>query len=126
SLVVEDLFPIWTAVLAIAETVRVEATELALGGDIVESVPFDIRRTCRRRQQELPQAAVHSRRHVLPKERAILHPKGHEHAALFLKRGVHVPDVVGTYINRIAGNHGTAKRFVSQLDAPDDVPPSGR
>src|SRR4030095_12442167 len=126
SLVVEDLFPIWTAVLAIAETMRVEATELALGGNVVESVPFDIRRTCRRRQQELPQATVHSRRHVLPKKRAILHPKGHEHAALVLKGGIHMPGVVGTNIDRIAGNHGTAKRFVSQLDAPDDVSPSSR
>ena len=34
--------------------------------------------------------------------------------------------VVGTDIDRIAGNDGTAKRLVSQLDAPDDVPPGGR
>src|SRR4030095_1061697 len=36
SVVFEDLFLIWTTVLAIAETMRVEATELALGGDIVQ------------------------------------------------------------------------------------------
>jgi hypothetical protein len=69
------------------ETLRVEAAELALGGDIVQTVPFHIRRTCRRRQQELPQPSVHSRGHVLPKERAIRRPKGLEHAALFLKGG---------------------------------------
>ena len=126
SVVLEDLLPIRTIVLAIAETLRVEATELALGGDIVQSVPFHIRRTCRRRQQELPQSALHSRGHVLPKERAIRHPKGHEHAALFLKSEVHLPGVVGTHIDHIAGNHGTTKRVVSQLDAPDDVPPGGR
>ena len=60
SVVLEDLFPIWTTVLAIEETLRVEATELAFGGDIVQTVTFHIRCTCRRRQQELPQAALHS------------------------------------------------------------------
>src|SRR5688572_13669333 len=54
SVVLENLFAIWTAVLAIAETLRVEATELALGGDVVQAVPFHIRRTRRRREQELP------------------------------------------------------------------------
>src|SRR6185436_3775338 len=63
----------------------VEAAELALGGDIVQTVPFYIRRTCRRRQKELPQSALYSRGQVLPKESAIRRPKGHEHAALVLK-----------------------------------------
>ena len=54
SIVFEDLFPMWTIVLTIAETLRVEATELTLGGDIVQPVAFNIRSTCRRRQQELP------------------------------------------------------------------------
>src|SRR5258705_11022055 len=94
SVVLEDLFPIWTTVLAIAETLRVEATELALGGDIVQAVSFHIRRTCRRRQQELPQAALHSRGHVLPKEGAIPRSKGHEHAPPFLKGGILLPCVV--------------------------------
>ena len=39
---------------------------------------------------------------------------------------VHVPCVVGAHVDRIADNHGTTKRFVSQLDTPDDVPPGGR
>src|SRR5947207_12340494 len=91
SLILEDFLPIRTIVLAIAETLRVEATELTLGGDIVQPVTFHIRRTCCRRQQELPQATLHSRGHVLPKERAIRRPKGHEHAALFLKSDVHLP-----------------------------------
>ena len=80
----QGLFPIRTIILAIAETLCVEATELALGGDVVQTVPFYIRRTRRRRQQELPQASLHSRGHVLPKELAIRHSKGHEHAAFFL------------------------------------------
>ena len=104
--VLEDLLPIRTSVLAVAETLRVEGTELALGGDIEQSVPFHIRRTCCRRQHELLQAALHFRGHVLPKERAIRRPEGHEHAALFLKVGVHVPGVVDTHIDGIAGNHG--------------------
>ena len=37
-----------------------------------------------------------------------------------------MPGVVGAHIDRIAGNHGTAIRFVSQLDTPDDVPAGGR
>ena len=64
GVVLEDLFPIRAIVLAIAETLGVEATELALGGDIVEPVPFHIRRTGRRRQQELPQTSLYSRGHV--------------------------------------------------------------
>ena len=74
GVVLEELFPIRTIVLAIPETLRVEATELALGGDIVQPVLFHIRRTGRRRQQELPQASFHARGDVLPKERAsVLH-----------------------------------------------------
>ena len=115
-----------TTILAIAEALCVEAAELALGGDIVQTVPFYIRRTRRRRQQELPQAALHSRGQVLPEESAIRHPKGHEHAALFLKGGVQLPGVVGTHVDRIARNHGTAERLASQLDAPDDVSPGRR
>ncbi len=34
TLVCEDLFPIWTIVLTIVETVRIEATEVAIGGDV--------------------------------------------------------------------------------------------
>jgi len=47
---------------------------------------------------------------VLPKEGAIRHSKGHEHAAVFLKGGIHLPGVVGTHIDHIAGNHETTKR----------------
>ena len=126
GVVLEVLFPIPARVLAIAETPCVEATELALGGDIVQPVPFHIRRTGRRRQQELPQASLYARGHVLPKERPIRHPKGHEHPAILLAGGVQVPGVVGPHIDRIVSNHRTAKRLVSQLDTPDDVPPSGR
>ena len=53
-LVCEDLLPIWTIVLTIAETLRVEATELTLGGHVVQAVAFNIRSTGRRRQQPLP------------------------------------------------------------------------
>ena len=80
TLFLEDLFPIGTIVLAIAETLRVEAAKLAFGGDVVQPVAFDIRSTGRRRQQPLPQAALHPRGHILPKERAIRRPKRHEHA----------------------------------------------
>ena len=96
------------------------------GGDIVQPVPFHIRSTCGRWQQELPQASLHSRGHVLPKELAMRRPKCHKHAAFFLIGGVHVPGVVGAHIDRIAGNYGTAKRLISQLYTSDDVPPSGR
>ena len=126
SVVLEDLLPIRTIVLAITETLCIEATELALGGDVVQPVPFHIRRTCRRRQQELSQTSLYSRGHVLPKEFAILRVKCHEHAGFFLEGGVHVPCVVGAHIDRIADNDGTTKRFVSQLDTPDDVPTGGR
>ena len=37
-----------------------------------------------------------------------------------------MPGVVGAHIDRIASNHGTTKRFGSQLDTPDDVPTGGR
>src|SRR5262249_7077286 len=124
--VLENLFPIWTIVLAITETLCVQATELALGGDIVQPVSFHIRRTCVRRQQELTEASLHSRGYVLPKELAIGCPKGHEHAAFFLVSGIHVSGVIGAHIDHITSNHGAAKRLVSQLNAPDDVPPSGR
>ena len=123
SVVLEELVQIRAIVLAIAEALRVEAAQLALGGDVVQAVAFHIRRAGRRRQQELPQAAFHSRGHVLPEERAIRRPKGQEHAALVLEGGVHLPGVVGADIDHVAGNHGTAKRLVSQLDAPDDVAP---
>src|SRR5499433_3434315 len=79
SVVLKKLFPIRTIVLAIAETLCVQATELALRGDIVQTVPFHIRSTCGRRQQELPQASLHSRGYVLPKELAIRRSKGLEH-----------------------------------------------
>ena len=126
TLAFEDLFPIWTIVLTIVETLRVEGTELTVGGDVVQPLAFNIGSTCRRRQQPLPQAALHPRGHILPKERAIRHPKRHEHARIFLKGRVDLPGIVGTDIDHIAGNHGTAIHFVSQLDAPDDVPPRGR
>src|SRR4030095_2132546 len=80
SFVLEELFLIWTTVLAIAETLRVEATELALGGHVVQPVPFHMRCTSRRRQQELAQTALHSWGHILPKERTILRSKSHEHS----------------------------------------------
>ena len=124
--VLEGLVPIRTAVLAVAETLRVEAAELALRGDVVQTVPFDIRRARRRRQQELPQAALHARGQVLPEESAIRHPKGHEHAGLVRERGVQPPGVVGTHVDGIARDHGTAERLVSERDAPDDVPPGRR
>src|SRR5687767_10755524 len=126
SIVLKNFLPIWTIVLAIAETLRVEATELALGGDVVQTVPLHMRRARRRRQQELPQTAPNSRCHVLPKEFTIRHSKRHEHAALFLKSGVHLSAIVGTYIDHIAGNYGTPKRVVSYFNAPDDVLPGGR
>ena len=40
SVVLEDLFPIRAVVLAVAETLRVEAAELALGGDVVQAGPL--------------------------------------------------------------------------------------
>ena len=117
---------IGTAVLAVAEALRVEGPELALGGDIEQPVAFDVGRTRRRRQQELAQAALHARRHVLPEERAVRGAEGHQHAALVPKRGVHLPGVVGPHVDRIAGHDGTAEGVVAQLDAPDDVPSGGR
>src|SRR5678816_4430300 len=82
GVVFEGLFTIWTSVLAIAEPLRVQTSELAVGCNVIQSVPINVWRTCRRRQQEVPQAApLHSRGHVLPKERAILRSKGHEHTA---------------------------------------------
>src|SRR5689334_483952 len=80
SVAFEELFAIWTIVLTIAEAFRVEATELTLGGDVVQPVAFNVRNTRRRRQQPVPKAALHPRSHVLPKERTISHPKSHEHA----------------------------------------------
>src|SRR5215813_4748027 len=120
SVVLADLFPIRTTI-AIAETLGVEATKLTLSGDVIQPVPFYIRCTCRRWQQEIPQAALYSRGHVLPKERAIRDSKSHEHACSVLKGGVHLPGIVGAYIDHIAGNNGTTKRLVSQLDAPEYV-----
>ena len=64
--VLGDLIPMRTIVVAIAETTRVEATELAFGRDVEQPVPFHVRRARRRRQQELPQTSLDSRRHVLP------------------------------------------------------------
>jgi hypothetical protein len=125
SVVVEHLLPIGPIVLAITETLCVEATELALSGDIVQPVPFHIRRTGGRSQQELSQTSLYSRGHVLPKEFAILRSKCGEHPGFFLIEGVQVPCVVGAYIDCIASNHGTTKRLVSQLDTPDDVPAGG-
>ena len=43
-----------------------------------------------------------------------------------VKVGVQLPGVVGTHVDRVARHHGTAERLVSQLDAPDDVPPGRR
>jgi hypothetical protein len=80
SVVFEDLFPIWTIVLVIAETLRVEATELTLSGDVIQPIAFNIRSTCRGRQQELPEATFYPRSEILPKERAVVYPKRHEHA----------------------------------------------
>src|ERR1041385_5747605 len=79
SLVFEDLLSIWAIVRMSAETFRVEATELTFGGDIIQAVAFDIWSTCRRRQQEIPQTTLHPLSHILPKERSIRRPKGHEH-----------------------------------------------
>src|SRR5262249_35362584 len=98
SLVLEELFPIRTIVFTIAKTLCVEAPEWALRRDIVQPVTFHIRCACSRRQQELSQASLHSRGHVLPKKLAIGGPKGHEHAAIFLVVGVHVSGVVSAYI----------------------------
>jgi hypothetical protein len=49
-------------------------------------------------------------------------PEGHEHAALFLRRGSCAGRCRSPH-RRIVYNHGTAKGLVSQLDTPDDVPP---
>src|SRR5262245_24523223 len=122
----QQLLPIWTIVLTITKTLRIETTELTLGGDIVHPVPFHIRRTCRRRQQELPQTSLYARGRVLPKKFAIHRSKCEEHAGFFLAGGIHVPCVVSAHIDHIANNHGTTKRLVPQLDAPDDVPTGGR
>ena len=73
--VLKELFPLRTVVLAIEEPLCVEGTELALGGDVVHPLPFHIRRARRRRQQELPQALLDARGHVLPEERAIRRPE---------------------------------------------------
>jgi hypothetical protein len=60
--------------------VPLEAAELALGGDVAQPVAFNIRSTCRRRQQPVPQTVLQPRSHILPKERAIRRPKRLEHA----------------------------------------------
>src|SRR6185369_17506719 len=86
---------------SVTNTIYVEATELTLGGDVVQPVPFHIRCACRRRQEELSQAAVHSRSYVLPKERAISHAKRHEHTCIFPKGVIHLPRIVGTDIDHI-------------------------
>ena len=122
GVVMEDLVPIGTVVLAITETLCVEATELAVGGDVGQPVPFHIRRTRRRRQQELSQPSLYAWGHVLPEECAILRVKRHEHAGFFLDGGIQLPCVVGAHIHHIADNDGASERFVSQRDAPDDVP----
>ena len=122
SVVLEDFILIRAVVRAITETLRVETSQLALGGDVVQPVSFHVRRACRRRQQKLSQTSLDSRSHVLPEELAILRLKCHEHAGVFLESGVHVPGVVGAHIDRIATNHGTTVRFVSERDTPDDVP----
>src|SRR5947209_19692717 len=75
-------------ILAIAQVMRVETTELALGGDIVEPVAFNIRRAGRRRQEELSEAALDSRGLVLPKEFAIRCSKSHKNAAFLLAGGI--------------------------------------
>ena len=106
SVVLEDFILIRTVVRAITETLRVETSELALGGDVVQPVPFHVRRTGRRRQQKLSQTSLYSRSHVLPEELAILRLKCHEHAGVFLVGGVHVPCVVGAHIDRIAAATG--------------------
>jgi hypothetical protein len=124
--VLEGLIPKRTVVLAIAETLCVEGAELALGGDVEESVPVHIGRARRRRQQELSQSPLDSRGYVLPKETAVLRVECEENARFFREGGVPVPGVVGADIDRIADDHGTTERVVSQIDAPDDVPAGGR
>src|SRR6187399_515458 len=111
SVVLEEFMLIRAVVSTITETLRVETSELALGGNVVQSVSFHIRRTCRRRQQKLSQTSLDSRSHILPEELAILRLKGHEHAGVFPVSGVHLPCVVGAHIDRIASNHGTTVRF---------------
>src|ERR1043165_1767931 len=123
SIVLKNLLPIWTIVLAIAETLCVQATELTLGGDVVQAISFHIRSTCGRRQQELPQTSLHSRGYVLPKEFAVCCSEGLQHAAFFRVSGIHGLGVISTHIDHIAGNHWTAKRLVSQLHTPDDISP---
>src|SRR5262249_1051293 len=88
SVVLEYLIPIRTIVPSVTASLSVEATHLALGGDIVQPVPLYIRRACRRRQQKLSQTALYSRGHVLPKEFAILRLKCREHAGFFPVGGV--------------------------------------
>ena len=126
SVVLEEFILIGAVVRAITEALRVETSELALGGDVVQPVSFHIRRAGRRRQQELPQASLDSRSHVLPQELAILRSKCHQHAGILQVGGVHLPAVVGAHIDRIASNHGTTVGLVSQRDTPDDVPTGAR
>src|SRR4051794_4907175 len=77
-----EFFPPRRVAFTIAETAGVKATQLALSSDVEQPAPFDIRCARSRRQQEISQASLHSRSHVLPKERAIIRSKGHEHTAV--------------------------------------------
>ena len=125
GVVLGGLSPIRTIVLAVPD-MRIEATELALRGDVIQAVPFHIRGTCGRRQQELPQASRHPWGRVLPKERAIPSPESQEDATVLRVVGVPAPRIIAAHIYCIADDHRTAKRFVSQFDAPEDVPVSSR
>ena len=87
-------------------TPRVQAAKLAFGGDVVQAVSFDVRRTGRRRQQELAQPALHARRQVLPEERAVRRAKRHEHAALFGEGGIQLPRVVGADVDHSPATTG--------------------
>ncbi len=124
GIVLEALVLVHTAVFAVAETQHIQASQLALGGDVVpvDSLPH----TTRPSSKADPEAAIHSRRDVLPEERAVRRAKGQEHAAFFLVRRVHRPVVVAADIHRVAHDHRTAKRVVAQLDTPDDVAAGGR
>src|SRR4051812_18525175 len=85
SVVVKHFILIRTIVLAVAKTLGVEATELALGGDVIQSVPFHIRRARCRGQQELSQTSLYSRSDILPTKFSIARSKRHEHSRVFLE-----------------------------------------
>ena len=69
----------------------VETTKLALGGNIIEPVVSYKRRTGRRRQKKFAEAALYSRRLVLPEKLTVHCTEGHQDTALLLASRIQVP-----------------------------------